>query len=244
VRLDGSPGPGVVHYLPIATTLLSALFFVVLISAWRLRRSGPHLLWWAVGILTYGLGTALESAITLFGNTELLNRSWYVAGAILGGYPLAQGAVWLLCKRKTALILSIITLPLIATVSVLVFLSPVDLTVLEPHRPTGAILEWRWVRLMTPLINLYAAAFLIGGAIVSAFRFARNPETAYRAKGNMLIAMGAILPGIGGAMAKAGFVEALYVGEFVGLILIWGGYNLIARHAHMEPSRVASGATS
>jgi hypothetical protein len=220
--------PAPVHYLPIATTLLSAAFFVVLIQGWRARRSGPHLLWWAAGALSYGLGTGLESIITLSGNTVELNKAWYIAGALLGGYPLAQGVAYLLAKRRTANILTMITIPVIVGASVLVLLSPVDASVMEAHRPTGAILEWRWVRLMTPFINMYAATFLIGGAILSARRWAKQREEPQRVKGNVLIAVGGLLPGIGGSMAKAGMVEALYVGEFVGLILIWIGYNVIA----------------
>ena len=38
-----------------------------------------------------------------------------------------------------------------------------------------------------------------------------------------------MLPGIGGGFARAGFVEALYLGELVGLILIWAGYRKIVR---------------
>ena len=82
---------------------------------------------------------------------------------------------------------------------------------------------------MTPLLNGYAAVFLIGGAVYSAVRFARQTGAGNRALGNSLIAIGAMLPGIGGGMAKAGHVEALYRGEFVGLILIWAGYAFCVR---------------
>ena len=85
------------------------------------------------------------------------------------------------------------------------------------------LLAWKWVRLMTPFINIYAVFFLIGGAIRSAWRHYKERGHLYRAYGNALIAAGAILPGIGGSMAKAGMVEALYVGECIGLILIWAG---------------------
>jgi len=37
--------------------------------------------------------------------------------------------------------------------------------------------------------------------------------------------MNELLHGIGGGMAKAGMVEALYFGGFVGIILIWFGYR-------------------
>jgi len=218
-----------VHYLPIATTALAVVFFAVLVRRHVTRHSGPHLLWWAGGIFAYGLGTALEGSITLFGNTIALTKAWYIAGALLGGYPLAQGTVYLLLPRRTAHVLTAITVPYMLVMAVLVIASPVNAELLQAHKPSGSILEWQWVRAMTPLLNGYAAVFLIGGAVYSAVRFARQTGAANRALGNSLIAMGALLPGIGGGMAKAGMVEALYVGEFVGLILIWAGYAACVR---------------
>ena len=53
------------------------------------------------------------------------------------------------------------------------------------------------------------------------------------------IAVGALLPGIGGGMAKAGMVEALYVGELVGLILIWLGYRFCVRAPLTQPQTSA-----
>ena len=44
--------------------------------------------------------------------------------------------------------------------------------------------------------------------------------------GNVVIAVGAILPGIGGSFTRAGYTEVLYVTEFVGIILIYAGYRL------------------
>lgn len=222
-----------VHYLPLATTVLSAVFCVLLLHRYWTRRTALHLLWWGLGILAYGIGTALESSVTLFGNSVFLTKAWYIAGALLGGYPLAQGTVYLLLKRTTANLLTWISLPFIGVVAVLVVLSPVVPEALEPHRPSGAILGWQWVRMLTPVINLYAVIFLVGGAILSSYRYARKKGLGdgARAFGNALIAFGAILPGIGGAMAKAGAIEALYVGELVGLLFIWAGFTLNIRAA-------------
>jgi hypothetical protein len=217
-----------IHYLPILTTVLSAVFATTLYRRWLARRS-PHLWWWAFGISTYGAGTAIESCITLFGNTVALTKVWYIAGALLGGYPLAQGSLFLSWPRPLARRLTVITLVFVIVASILVVLSPVNHALLEPNRPSGAILEWRWVRLLTPFINLYAVFFLIGGAIRSAWRHYKERGHLYRAAGNSLIALGAILPGIGGGFAKAGHVEVLYVGECLGLILIWIGERVCAR---------------
>lgn len=224
-----------VHYLPILTTVLSGAFVAVLLMRFNKHRrqhgagSGNHLLWWAAGVFCYGCGTALESAVTLFGNTPLLNQLWYVFGAILGGYPLAQGSVYFHFDKQKAHLLTAITVPVLIITSIIVFMSPVRMELLEVHRPSGAALEWQWVRLLTPFINGYAAFFLIGSAIMSSYRFATTRRNAGRALGNALIAFGALLPGIGGGMAKAGMVEALYIGEFVGLIFIWIGYAACVR---------------
>lgn len=230
-----------VHYLPIATTVLAALFVVTLLRRYRSRRSGPHLLWWAAGIFFYGVGTALESCITLFGNSIALNKAWYIAGALLGGYPLAQGTVFLLLDRGVAKALTAASLPIIALLSIAVLCSPVNEAAFEVHRPGGAILAWTWIRWMTPVVNLYAAYFLIGGAALSAWRYARSRDTGWRAIGNGLIALGALLPGIGGGMAKAGMVEALYVGEFIGLILIWLGYAACVRNSRLSDNQPRAG---
>jgi len=211
-----------VHYIPILTTVLSALFAWSLYRRWRVR-AAPHLWWWAFGITTYGAGTAVESLITLFGNTVELTKIWYVAGAILGGYPLAQGSLYLSWPRRFANRLTVLSLSFVIVSSVLVLLSPVVIEALEPTRPSGAILGWTWVRLLTPFINIYAVYFLIGGAIRSAWRHYHDRGHFHRAAGNALIAFGAILPGIGGSFAKAGHVEVLYVAECVGLIIIWLG---------------------
>ena len=217
--------PELVHYVPIATTILSAIFCGVLLQRYLEKRTGAHLLWWAGGIACYGLGTATESLVTLMGNSPALNKSWYIAGALLGGYPLAQGTVYLLLSRRTAHILTALTVPFIVVFSLLVAFSPVNTEALQLHRPSGAVLGWSWIRAFTPVINTYAVFFLIGGAMLSAIRYARKSGTGNRAWGNALIAFGALLPGIGGGMTKFGYVEWLYVCEFVGLLFIWTGYG-------------------
>ena len=217
-----------VHYLPVLTTLFS-IYFLFDIGGRYHAKGGRHLLWWAIGVFTYGLGTFLEAAITLHGNTILLNKAWYVAGAILGGYPLAQGSVYLHLNRQIANILTAVTVPFIVFASICVFLSPVNESLMDAFRPSGAILEWHWVRLLTPFINTYAVIFLIGSAFYSAIRWSKIENGKNRAVGNSLITIGAILPGIGGGMAKAGMVEALYIGEFAGIILIYAGYRICLR---------------
>jgi hypothetical protein len=214
-----------VHFLPIATTLIAFPFAWVLLRRYLERRSGPHLLWWAVGVFLYGVGTFTEASVTLFGWHEGLFRAWYISGALLGGAPLAQGTAYLMLSRRTANRLALLLATFIAIAAVFVLLSPIDLTAVEPHRLSGRVLEWRWVRFFSPFVNTYAAIFLIGGAIVSANRYRKRADARHRFIGNVLIATGAILPGIGGAATRMGHTEVLYVGELIGIVLIWMGYR-------------------
>lgn len=214
-----------VQFIPILTTLVAVAFACVLLKRYRERRSGPHLLWWAAGVMMFGVGTLTEASATLFGWHEVIFRSWYISGALLGGAPLAQGTVYLLLSRKTANRLTAVLIPFIFIAAFFVLLSPINYDLVEPHRLTGQVMEWSWVRLFSPFINLYAVIFLVGGAMVSAWRFRKKRDTHHRFIGNALIALGAILPGIGGAATRFGYTEVLYVTELIGLSLIWWGYR-------------------
>jgi hypothetical protein len=216
-----------VHFLPVATTVVAVFFAAVL---WRHARAKPgarYLLWWAIGVTLYGVGTLTEALTTIFGWHEPIFRAWYIAGALLGAAPLAQGTVYLLLPRRIADRLTVLLLTYIAIASGFVVATPIVTDLVESHRLAGGVMEWQWVRLFSPLVNLYAVVFLIGGAIWSAWRYWRRGDSGSRVKGNVLIAVGAILPGVGGSFARMGVVEVLYITELVGLLLIWGGYRAI-----------------
>lgn len=213
-----------VHFLPILTTLVSIPFAIVLFQRYR-DRGGLHLLWWGIGVTMYGVGTLTESLTTLLGWDPLVFRLWYVSGALLGGAPLAQGTVYLLLSRRWADRLTVLLVSAVAVAATMVFLSPLNLTLVEPYRLSGRVMEWTWVRLFSPFINLYAVFFLIGGALWSAYKYARRREAGGRVLGNLLIAVGAILPGIGGTFTRFGHVEVLYVTELLGLLLLYAGYR-------------------
>ena len=215
-----------INYIPIVTTLFGVYFFSVLYNHWKKNKTSTHVLWWMIGVFTYVAGTITESVNVLAGFSIANFKLWYITGALLGGAPLAQGTVYLLCKRKTANILTIALVTIIISASILVILSPIN-SELITGRLSGKLLGWKFIRFITPFINLYAFIFLVGGAIYSAAKYAKNPQFRKRFTGNLLIAVGGLLPGIGGSFTKFGYVEVLFVTELVGLIFIYHGYKVI-----------------
>ncbi|MBL7870306.1 MAG: hypothetical protein JNM78_01745 [Cyclobacteriaceae bacterium] len=214
-----------VQKVPILTTLLSAIFFVILYKHWVYKNKPSYLFWWTAGVLCYGLGTLTESIVGVFGWSEPVFKAWYVLGALLGGFPLAQGSVYLIFNKRTADIMMGVIVSVIVIASILVVMSPVDYSLVEPTRLTGHVLVWKKVRLITPIVNIYAFIFLVGGAAYSAFRYSKDSRFKSRFLGNVFIAVGGLLPGIGGSFTKFGYTEVLYVTELLGIILIYLGYR-------------------
>jgi len=215
-----------IEYIPIFTTLFSVYFFREIFRHYQYRKT-TYLLWWSFGVLTFGLGTVAESINILIGWSIPNVRYWYIVGALLGGFPLAQGSVYLLMKKRFADISSVFFVSLIIVSSVFVILTPITIPDNFDYKLTGKVFEWKWVRYFSPLINLYAFLFLVGGAIYSAIKYYRQGVKEAPFRGNIFIAIGGLLPGIGGSFTRAGYVEVLYVTEFIGLILIYYGYRII-----------------
>lgn len=215
-----------IEYIPIITTIFAAFFSVQIFKHYNERKK-KYLLWWTIGVITFGLGTLAESINVLIGWSELNLKYWYIVGALLGGFPLAQGTVYLLLKRSFADVSSVIFISIIVIASIFVILTPLSIPESFDNKLTGAIFSWKWVRLFSPIINLYAFIFLVGGAIYSAIKYYRLGIKEAPFKGNIFIAIGGLLPGIGGTFTRMGYVEVLFVTELIGLLLIYAGYRII-----------------
>ena len=222
------PRVDMVDYIPILTTLFSAFFLSRIVPHYLLKRS-PYLLWWTLGVLTFGLGTLTESINAIFGWSEWNTKIWYIVGALLGGYPLAQGTIYLLMKKRFANISAVLCSTVILVAAVCVLFSPIALPEGFDQRLTGRVFAWQWVRGFSPLLNLYAFIFLFGGAVYSAIQYFAIEKGRTRFLGNILIAIGALLPGIGGTFTRFGYVEVLYITEFIGLTFIYLGYHMMRK---------------
>ncbi|MGH7591189.1 MAG: hypothetical protein ACREL2_07085 [Gemmatimonadales bacterium] len=233
-----------IHYIPLATTAFAIWFAHRLFHRWRERRPAPHLFWWGLGVALYGLGTLTESLTTLVGWHSVIFRLWYISGALLGGAPLAQGTAYLLLRRRTANWITAALVTAVAVAAVCVLLSPIAYGKVELHRLSGDVLVWNWVRWFSPFINTYAFFMLVGGAIASAVRYWKRPGMEHRMLANVYIAIGGLLPGIGGTFTRFGHVEVLYVTELVGLVLIFAGFRTATGPARPGQSPASSPSSS
>jgi hypothetical protein len=217
------------HYLPILSTIITFIFAAAVFNRYRVKK-GNHLLFWGIGLVLYGIGTLTE-VVMLFTYNELALKLWYLCGAMLTAAWLGQGTVNLLVRRRgVARTLNIILIIISVLALVLVLLAPVTAAPnYNPAQPTSGQYQDILTRsgatiLLTILLNIYGTLTLVGGAIYSAYIFWRKKVLFNRMVGNILIAVGALMPAMGGSFLKMGFPDFLYLSEFLGVILMYIGF--------------------
>ena len=218
------------HYLPIVSTVVTFAFAIAVFNRFKVRH-GAHLLLWSIGLVLYGIGTLTE-VVSLFTFSAIALKLWYLSGAMLTAAWLGQGTINLLIRRRNiAPTLNICLLVVSLLAVVLVLLAPI--TPAASNFNTAQPLSAQYkdiltrsgvVVLLTILLNTYGTLTLVGGAVYSAFIFWRKRILFNRMIGNILIAIGAILPAMGGTFVQMGLTDFLYLSEFLGAILMYVGF--------------------
>jgi hypothetical protein len=215
-------------WLPFLSSIISFVFAFLLFRRYLVRR-GPHLLLWGVGMVFYGIGGFCEAFFGVFGWNPLVYRLWYLFGAILVAAWLGQGTVYLLARRRWANVLMILLAIASMYAAFRVFSAELDPGLMTTSVHTGSELSGHaivtpGVRSLTPFFNLYGTVTLVGGALYSAWIFWRKRVLLHRTLGNILIALGALLPAFGGTFSRFGIPSALYISELLGAVLMFVGF--------------------
>ncbi len=85
--------------LPLASSVLSFVFAILVADQW-LRRRQPYQLIWTIGLLWYGISAGTEFVGSQFGWNETLYRLWYLIGAVWVAGWLGLGTVYLLARTR------------------------------------------------------------------------------------------------------------------------------------------------
>lgn len=207
-------------------SIISLIFAIAVFDQFLARRK-PYQLVWTAGLLLFFLSTGCEFYIGAFGLEAFPYRLWYLCGAIFAAAYLGMGTLYLLASRRVAH--GIMFLLLLASLYAIykVFTTGVNLEALVP----GEILSGRAFptgvdspRFLTPFFNIFGSVALIGGALWSALVFWLRRALPHRVISNILIAVGAFFPALGGSLARAGNPGFLYLFELLGITIIFLGF--------------------
>jgi hypothetical protein len=218
------------HYLPFLSTVVTFAFAIAVFNRY-LRRRGPHLLMWTIGLVFYGLGTLAEILLA-FSFSGLVLKMWYLGGAMLTAAWLGQGTVHLLIRRRgVAWTLTGILAAVSVLVTALVLSAPLTSAAAYYNVTKAISSQYKFIltrsgiiTAFTILLNIYGTLTLVGGAIYSAIIFFRKHILVNRMIGNVLIAVGAMAPAMAGSFVKMGLVDGLYLSELLGVVLMYIGF--------------------
>lgn len=233
--------------LPVVSTVISAVFAIALF--FRYSKGGrSYTLLWGIGVVFYGLGTLSEAVLGLI-YSPLVLKLWYVTGAMLTAAWLGQGTVHLLVRRGNVARNLTVGLALVSLLAIaLVFSAPTATAAYDVARP--ASLQYRDILtrsgltvLLTVMLNVYGSITLIGGAVWSAWLFWRKRVLPNRVVGNVLIALGAMMPAIAGSMLKVNRGDVLYESELLGILVMYAGFLQAIKSHPAEEASPASAQT-
>jgi hypothetical protein len=219
---------------PIAAALVATLFVLLLARSWRQRRAAQKLLW-AGGFLLFAIAAACEATAQRHGWTPFLFRAYYLCGGVLTVAFLGAGSASLqLRPRGRDLVLGGLAVATVAA-GATVALAPVDvggLLATPLGRPPANGVIGGHAMLWAVALNSLGTLFLIGGSLLSILR-------RQRVRANLWIGGGALVVALATGLSRGGDYSFVYVGELVGIVLMFTGFTMPARPARAMAPRPA-----
>jgi hypothetical protein len=210
--------------LPFCAALVALAFAALLLRSLLRRRSGEKVLW-GIGFALFAVAAGAEAVAQRSGWSPALFRTYYLAGAVLTVAYLGAGSAWLvLPKRGRDLLLGGLVVASLAA-AVTVAIAPVDAASLAatPHgRPPANDALGGHAFLWAIALNTFGSAFLVGGSLYSILR-------RRRVRPNLWIGGGAVVVALATGLSRAGSYEFVYVGELLGIALMFAGFAVVGR---------------
>jgi len=173
-------------------------------------------------------------------------RVYIVLAASLVGF-LGLGTLYLMSRRRKwgdrYLVFNLVCLAIFLYGALTVTLDTSKLVpgITVGGQALGASLSFP--RAMSLVFNIPGSILLLGGAALSAYRFARKREYKYRMWGNMMIAAGTLIIAFAGSRARLGNTAGLYPAEMVASALMLAGFltaSTLDKGARSIRDRIAS----
>jgi hypothetical protein len=211
---------------PLGAAFVSAVFAALIAQQWLIKKR-PNQLAWAIALAMFAIASFAAAIGILGGWNGFEFRVYYLFGAIVNVPVLALGTIYLLAPRK----LAHVTATLVVTASIFaagaVFTAHLDTAGLATSGiPRGAIVMPPSVRTLSRYYSFIGFFIVVGGALWSSWRLARERSEKLQrlAAGNILIAAGTFVVAVGSGFARYGGGSIFAVGLLAGVSLMFAGF--------------------
>jgi hypothetical protein len=196
----------------LGAAIVSAIFAALVMAQWLSRRR-PFQMAWAFGLGLYAIAAFAQFLAEAYGWTPTTYKVYYVVAAPLVAV-LGVGST-LLVHRRAGVGFALYTILLFAGFAVVVAGANVNEAALTSSLPVAGSALPSNVRLFSPLFTVPGSVALIG---IAAYSYWRS-----RLSFNLWIGVGALIVAAGGSLARFEIPWALYIGELVGIaVMFWG----------------------
>jgi len=221
--------------LAFLATAVAALFAESALVRWTLRRT-PHLSAWAVALALFALASGLLALGTSNGWDRGTFRVFYLFGAVLNVPWLALGSVALLLGPDVARRVRWFLVFFSGLAAGVLLSAPMD-AVRGTAIPVGKDVFEAGPRALAAVGSGVGATAILVGAVWSAVRFARDRQSADRARmagASTLVALGTLVLSAGGLVQGiVGNDEAFTLTLALGIAVIYAGF-LVAEGRRAE----------
>jgi hypothetical protein len=214
------------HLTSLLATVLTFCFAAAVLDQYLQRRRAYQLVW-AVALTAFAIAFTAQLVAAVVGWTPTLYRLWYGFGALYAVPLLGLGTVFLLCPRWAKIAATVIVAELMVWGFLRIYGQPLSAEMLVPKpgatHPDTHLLPPD-IRATAVLLNSLGTLVLFAGAIWSAVAFWRRRTAPHRVWSNALIAAGALIAGAAGTLEKFGQPSLLYLGNLLGMTVIFFGF--------------------
>ena len=196
----------------LGATIVSLVFAALVFNQWISRRK-PFQFAWSLGLGLYALASFTQFLAEAYGWTASTYKVYYLVAALLVAV-LGIGSV-LLVHRRAGIGFTLYTIVVFAGFAVAVAGASVSAAALANPIPVAGAGMPDNVRVFSFFFTIPGSIALIG---VAAYSYWRS-----RLSFNLWIGIGALVIAGGASLSRYGISWALYIGELVGIaIMFWG----------------------
>jgi hypothetical protein len=214
----------------LATAVATLFAQATLVRYTRDRR--PQDLAWTISLAMFAIASAALATGVSTGWDNGTFRIFFLLGAVLTVPWLALGTVYLIAGRERGRRVQWGLVFFSGLATGVLLTAPIDGPVSGTAIPVGSEVFGVFPRVLAAIGSGLGAVVIIGGALWSAWRFARaraTPGNGRRAAANLLIALGTLVLSSGGLIQGiAGKDEAFVITLASGITVIYAGF-LVAR---------------
>lgn len=207
--------------------LVTYCFAAAVFDQYLARRRAYQLIW-SLSLVAFAIAFTAQFIATVDGWTPMRFRTWYGFGALNAVPLLGLGTIYLLCPTWVKIAATVIVAELMFWGFARIYGVPLDPAqlVVPPgatHPETTSVIPPD-IGSTAVLLNSLGTLALLAGAAWSAWSFHRRRTARHRVTSNLLIAGGALIAGAAGALDRFGMPSLLFVGNFLGITVLFLGF--------------------